>query len=163
MKPMKTSAGDLRKSTRSATGWRKGVCAMAAIAMLALTGNGMAQSLFPWTGGYGYDNTKPIPGHPCHNKYHEIRQGSLYVQQNNIAAELDKTGSMPEGVTPSPAQCKILRALNASHDALIKSYTDEQACVARTGEPVLPELKVRLDDRYWRKGKTESFLRLCPH
>ena len=32
---------------------------MAAIAMLALTGDGMAQSLFPWTGGYGYDNTKP--------------------------------------------------------------------------------------------------------
>ena len=163
---MKTTTGDFSQSARSVFARS----AVAAIAMIALPHNGMAQFLFSGNSGYGYDNTKPIPGHPCHNKYHVIRQGSetentkpgLYEQQNIIDRELDTTGSLPEDVIPSPRQCELLRELDASHNALIKSYLDEQACVASTGEPVLPELQVRLDDRYRRKARTERFLKLCP-
>jgi hypothetical protein len=110
---MKTSPVDFLKSATSVFArW----AVAAAITMLALTGNGMAQFVFPGT-GYGYDNTKPIAGRPCHNKYHEVRQ-SLYEQQNILGDEMKGTGPMRRGVPPSPEQCEKLREIEASQPLL---------------------------------------------
>ena len=107
-----------------------------------------ALGMFPGTSGPGYDVTKPIPGHPCHNKYHLIRQGGeteatprgLYSQLHRLAMDLDAFGSMPEDVTPSDEQCRILREIEGSQRAILKTVQDEQTCDVGSGEEVLPEL-----------------------
>ena len=167
---MKTSISDFRNSAMSISQR----LAMAAAIALPLTGSTTAQLVLPgtrpsWvTGSSNSWVNFDVPGHPCHNKYHDIRvgpggfHGGLYGQQNEIAAELDTTGSMPENVTPSPAQCTYLRELVESHKALERTYLAEISCDKSTHEPIIPELETALADRYRRQGNTERFLKLCP-
>jgi hypothetical protein len=114
--PMETSAGDLRKSTRSATSWRKGVCAMAAMAMLALAGNGADAA------------TKS-----CHDIYHDIRQ-PLYKRANVIADRLGDWTRMLPGTRLSAEQCAALRDLKPLEEQLVSYWNAEKQCVAHRNE-----------------------------
>jgi hypothetical protein len=159
---MKSSAAGLLEFAISATS-SKGVCAMAAIAMLALTGNGMAAQMTQFPNNQDDYHT----GHPCHDSHYPVRHDwyiKMTVLNSEINALADKLGEggLPDGITLAPEMCELLRQVNEAQDGILASWYAEKECDKNEKDP-WPYIDNRISVRQGLKAKTISKLKQCRH